>query len=318
MVEPVPGVPKVMRLGLLNARKGLPQILLPGLRLLPPRAASRLVDAMGRGEFHWNPAIRRRVEAAVGRASAHFGANWDARRVGPRLLGNHFRWRFRDRFLDGRADAQVEPLLPAQGREHLDSALALGKGAILLFNHFGSFLMPAHWLVRHGYPLRWLTERPRNVSRFLSRGFADEGPLGQKSLFMSRRADAAQGASAIRRALRVLKAGMVVQVAGDVRWDGPRTARARFLGHDYSFSTTWASLAAMAGAPVVPAFGWMEPDGTNRVEFAEPFVVPTQDARDGGLGRWMQLYLDLLEEQVRRHPENSGDYFFWDERTRVA
>lgn len=307
-----------MRLGLLNARKGLPQILLPGLRLLPPRAAARLVDAMGQGEFHWNPSIRRRVEAAVVRASAHFGAGWDAPRVGRRLLGNHFRWRFRDRLLDGRADALVEPLLRAQGRDHLDSALARGKGVILLFNHFGSFLMPAHWLVRHGYPLRWLTERPRNVSRLLSSGFGDEGPLGQKALFMSRKADTAEGASSIRRALRVLKAGMVVQVAGDVRWDGPRTARARFLGHEYSFSTTWASLAAMAGAPVVPAFGWMQPDGTNEVEFAPAFVVPTEDARTDDLGRWMQLYLDLLEAKVRDHPENSGDYFFWDERTTAA
>jgi phosphatidylinositol dimannoside acyltransferase len=301
-----------MRLGLLNSRKGPLQVLLPGLRLLPPRAASRVVAGLGRSELLWNVPLRRRFESALARGAAHFGCDWDVPALAYELAGNLLRWRVRDLLFDGLPDGRVEPLLVAQGREHLDAARAEGRGVILLFNHFGAFLMPAHWLVRHGYPLRWLTERPRNISRLLARDFQDDGPLGQRKLFMSRKGDT-EGATSVLRAVRILKQGLVVQVAGDVRWSGPHTAPARFLGRTYTFSTTWVKLAAMTGAPLVPAFGLMVPDGSYRVEFHPPFRVPAGDPKAGRSSRWLQACLDLIEDRVRHHPANSSDYFFWSE-----
>jgi predicted LPLAT superfamily acyltransferase len=306
-----------MRLGLLNARKGLLQVLLPTLKRLPPRAAARVVGGLGRAEYAMNPGLRRRYDGATARAAAHFGIPWDAPDLARRLVGNELRWRVRDHLLDGRPDDQVEPLLTAAGRGHLDAALARGRGAVLLFNHFGAFLMPAHWLVRHGYRLRWLTERPRNVSRLLSRDFGEDGPDGQARLFMSRHADPAEGATSVRRAVRLLKSGWVVQIAGDVRWGGPRAAAARFLGRRYTFSTTWVTLAALSGAPVVPAFGMMREDGSCRVEFQGAFDVPPEAAR-GHAGEYVQAYLDRLEDRVRAHPDNSSDYFFWAETGEFA
>jgi KDO2-lipid IV(A) lauroyltransferase len=241
------------------------------------------------------------------------GCRWDITAVGRDLAGNNLRWRARDLLLDGLPNETVAPLFQVHGRKELDTALEEGRGVLLLFNHFGAFLMPAHWLVREDYPLRWFTERPRNISKLVQDTFETDGPLGQQKLFMSRAAGPNEGGMAIRRAVRILQSGMIVQVAGDVRGTGPRTAPARFLGHTFSFTTTWIHLAAVSGAAVVPVFAVMADDGTYRIEFQPAFHVAPDAMRGGEPSRWVQSYLDLIEQHVRKHPSNSSDYFFWDE-----
>jgi KDO2-lipid IV(A) lauroyltransferase len=147
----------------------------------------------------------------------------------------------------------------------------------------------------------------------VGRTFQTDGPLGQAKLFMSRKAGPGEGGSSVRRAVRILQAGMIVQVAGDVRWEGPRTAKAEFLGNSYDFSTTWVTVAALSGSPVVPAFGIIREDGTYRLEFAQRFTVPPEVAKSGDFAPWVQMYLNLIEDRVRREPANSTDYFFWAE-----
>jgi lauroyl/myristoyl acyltransferase len=296
-----------------NARKRLLQTILPALRLLPTKLAIRLVARLGEAEYHLNPPMRARFGDAVHRGAEHFGCRWDVPTTARRLAGNHLRWHARDKLLDGLTDAQADAVLHVEGREHLDAALGLGRGVVLLFNHFGPFLMPAHWLVRHGYPLRWFTERPRHISRLVAETFRTEGPLGQRDLFISRKLSPNEGGAAIRRAVRMLRAGMVVQIAGDVRWSGPRCAPGRFLGREYSFTTTWVTLAARTTAPVLPVFAVMRPDGTYHLEFLPAEVIPTQDASPVRAAPWVQRNLDRIEEWVRRYPDNSLDYLFWSE-----
>lgn len=300
-----------MRLSFLNARKGVLQVILPLLRLLPPRTASCMVARLGEAEFAINRPLRHRFDEALQRGARYFGCDWDVASVGKELAGNHLRWRARDLLLDGLPNETVAPMFTVKGRENLDSALAKNKGVLLLFNHFGACLMPAHWLVREGYPLRWFTERPRHISKLVERSFQTEGPLGQAKLFMSRKASPAEGGTAIRRAVRMLKAGMIVQVAGDVRWTGSRTATATFLGRRYTFTTTWITLASLTGAPVVPAFAVMGKDGTYHIEFLRAYDIPPDAGKHDDGSHWVQSYLDLIEARVRNHPENSSDYFFW-------
>ncbi len=302
-----------MAWGIANARKRLVQGLLPALKWLPPRHATRFVAALGQAEYCLSPPYHHRFAAAVRASGERIGAEWDVDATARRLAGNHARWHARDNFLDGLSDAQAERLLTVAGREHLEAAQAMGRGVVLLFNHYGPFLMPAHWLVRHGYPLRWFTERPRHISRMISATFATEGPLGQKELFVSRKLNPNEGGAAIRRAMRMLRSGLIVQLAGDVRWSGNRCAPGHFLGRDYRFTTTWVTLAARTGAPVLPVFSVMCPDGTCRVEFLPPECPPPEASEPEGAAPWVQANLDRVEAWVRRFPDNSLDYFFWSE-----
>ena len=297
----------------LNIRKSLLGWILPGLRLLPPRLATRAVARIGRAEYALLPGLRRRVDAGVERGRAYFHAHWDRPAIGRSLVGNQVLWRNRDRLLDGVADARVADLFVVEGRDAMDQAVARGRGVILLTNHFGASLMPAHWLMRQGYGLRWLTERPRHVSRLLARDFDTDGPLGQRRLFISRRATPAESAGSILRASKVLAAGTILMIANDVRWSGPNAVPASFLGRTHEFSGTWVLLAALTKVPVVPAFCRIQPDGSYHLEFLAPYHVPPEVRQPAQAAPWVQRALDVIEERVRLYPDNSNDYFFWAE-----
>ncbi|MCA1685811.1 MAG: lysophospholipid acyltransferase family protein [Planctomycetia bacterium] len=297
----------------LNVRKVLLGTVLPLLRRLPPRLASNLIAGIGRTEYSLFKGLRHRVDQAVLHGSHHFGRNWDVPTVGRALAGNQIRWRTRDRLLDGLADEHVAPLFAVSGRERLDAVLRDKAGVVLLCNHFGSHMMPAHWLLRENYPLRLFMERPRHVSKFLARQFDTEGPTGQRKLFISRRAAPAEAASSILRAARVLKDGMILMIAGDVRWSGPQNSPAVFLGRHYTFSNTWVRLAAMTGAAVVPVFCRIDDGGAYHLTFQEPYWIPRDCTHPDEVAAWVQEFLKTIEAQVERYPANSNEYLFWDE-----
>lgn len=287
---------------------------MPVLRRLPPALGLRVIGALGRLEYNLVPSTRSRFDRAILRHAEILGETWDPAVIGPELSANQIRSRARDLLLDNRTDEQLKGLFRVEGRDRLDEAVAQDRGVLLLGNHFGAHMLMAYWMVRRGYTWRMFGERPRHISKLMAELFATEGPLGQTRLFVSRRANPAEAAGSILRAARVLREKVVLSIASDVRWPTPPNAPAEFLGNSYTFSSTWVTLAALSGSPVVPAYCLIEPDGTYRVEFEPSFTVPPQAARDETLAaHWVQHGLRLIEERVRRDPANSIDYFFWDE-----
>jgi lauroyl/myristoyl acyltransferase len=296
-------------------RKNLVRAALPALRVLPPQVASRTLGLFGRIEHALVPSLRRRHDEAARRWSAHLGCDWDLSAVSRALASNEVRWQVRDLLLDGPDDRRDCPLVRVSGLACLDEALAGGRGAVLLANHFGSHMIPAHWLLRQGYDLRLYMERPHHVSRFMARRFDSDGPLGQARLLISRkRASTAEAASSILTAVKVLRAGMVLCLAGDVRWTGPNTAPARFLGREHTFTATWVILAALTGAPVVPVFCRMARDGAYDLEFRPAFPVPSDVVARGQVPRYVQACLDAIEDQLRRDPANGNEYVWWSDQ----
>ncbi len=287
------------------------RVLMPLLRRVPAPVSAVVIDGLGWINYKLVPGNREIYERAVRRGRDETGEDWDDRVVARQLASGLVHWRSRDRLLDGLTDEQALRRFDVEGRDHLDLAYAQKRGVILLGNHFGSHLHPSHWLYREGYPLRLFMERPRHISKYMTGQFQTEGSLGQEKLFISRRSTPTEAAASILRAMRILNAGMVLQIAGDVRWQGTHTAPAHFLGSTYLFSTTWVILAAMTGAPVVPTF--CRPDGRGHyvLEFLPSFRVPAETSRNGQDARYVQRALDAIAEQVRRHPDQSNDYFTW-------
>lgn len=287
------------------------RIILPLLRPLPAWLSAAILDRVGWIEYVLMPRARSLFLQAAGRGREQLDGDWEDREVARRLATGRVLWRSRDRLLDGLADEQALRRFVVLGRDHLDDAYAQKRGVILLANHFGASMHPSHWLFRERYPLRLFSERPRNVSNYMTDQFRTDGPLGQEKLFISRRSTATEAAASILRASRILNAGMILKIAGDVRWHGGHTAPGHFLGSTYLFSTTWVVLAAMTGAPVVPVF--CRPDGRGKylLEFLPWYRVPGDAPRNGQAAAHVQRGLDAVADQVRRHPDQSNDYFYW-------
>jgi lauroyl/myristoyl acyltransferase len=287
------------------------RVLMPLLRRAPAPVSAAVIEGLGWINYRLVPGNREIYEGAVRRGREETGEDWDDQEVARQLASGLVHWRSRDRLLDGLTDEQALGRFEVEGREHLDRAYAQRRGVILLGNHFGSHLHPSHWLYREQYPLRLFMERPRHVSNYMTRQFQTDGPLGQEKLFISRRSTPTEAAASILRAMRILNAGMVLQIAGDVRWQGSHTAPAQFLGSTHLFSTTWVVLAAMTAAPVVPVFCRPDRRGSYLLEFQPAFRVPAETPRNGQDTRYVQKALDLVAEQVRLYPDQSNDYFTW-------
>ena len=299
-------------------RKRLLQGVLPVVRLLPLPTAARVVAGIGRLEHRMNRDLRVRFDAAVARGNEALGCDWDVPSVSQDLAGNHILWRSRDLIVDVASDARALAMFDVRGREHLDEAVAGGKGCVVLTSHFGAHMLPAHWLYRNAYPLKLYMEKPRSVSRFMASKFDREGPLGQDKLFISRKGDAADAAGSILRAAKALKTGKLLFLAGDVRWTGRLTAAARLMGREFTFSSTCIALAAMSGAPVVPVFCRIGEDHRYHLEFLPSFTLPRDAQEESRAPGHAQRFLDLLEERIRLHPADSNEYLFWEDGTAAA
>ena len=303
----------------LNIRKTFLRAVLPVVRALPLPVASRLCFGNRPARVPVQSDDQAFVRRGGWQGQSILNCRWDAGAVSRELAGNHVLWRTRDLLLDGVPDARALEMFTVMGKEHLDAAMSEGKGCLVLANHFGAHLLPAHWLFRANYPVRFYMERPRHISRYMARHFQTDGPLGQDKLFISRQGVPADSAGSILRATRAVKAKLLLYLAGDVRWTGKLTETAQFLGRTMRFSTTWVVLAALTEAPVVMVFCRMEPDGRYHMEFRPAFHVPKGAPEHGQAAHWVRHFLEILEDQVRKYPTNSNDYFFWSELdTQVA
>lgn len=294
-------------------RKRVTKLLLPALRVCSPEFAGRTLQGLGRLELV-SPGGEQMYVSALERWERELETRWDIGQEARRMAGYRLRFLSRDYVLDGLSDARFEHMIKVAGAEHLEAAQQAGRGAILLMNHYGSQMVPSHWLLRSGYPFRIYMERPNSISKYLARRFAEEGPLGQAGLFISRReASTADSAASVMKAGQILKQGMLLGIAGDVRWQGSSTAPARFLGVEQSFTATWVLLAKMTKAPVIPTFCRMLSDGRFELSFLQGQELATGGDPRSQLARAVQDFLRLVEDRIRLDPANAVEYLAWPE-----
>ena len=193
---------------------------------------------------------------------------------------------------------------PVTGREHLEAALAQGRGAVLATAHLGWWLLTAPILRLHGFPVvqtggpyferrrRSRSERSRTHSRF--RRFVDERTrtpthLGPEDL-------------AVTLDLRPLFAALARNRAVLIAGDGKRSlefATFPLLGRPYALPIGFMKIAMAAGAPVLPVFALeSERSGMVRVKVGAALPVnPGASAVEN-----LALYARVLDAQLRATP----------------
>jgi len=291
-----------------NIRKWIMRhFVVPVARCLPLDRAHLLIEKIGHFEFELNPHYRRYVFSLINEANSRLGLNWPLVETSRLVAGRLTRWRVRDLLLDGENSARVLDSFSVDGLDNLQSAIAEGHGVVLLSNHFGAHIQVANWMYRQGIEFRFLTERPRHLSKVIDKYFRSEGPLGQRELFLSRHKSGNAATAAIVRALKCLKAGHVVLTTNDVRWNDNRSVVARLMGIDWRFTSTWVMLAQRSKAPIVQVFCLMLPDGRHELRFLPPEHIPA----DADPAEWIQKTLDRLQAMINLEPGNSCEFLSW-------
>lgn len=187
--------------------------------------------------------------------------------------------------------AEVSRNCRVEGIEHLDAALAGGRGAIIVSAHVGNFTLLPIALAARGYPVSLVMREARHVPRGLYPQRLRE--LGINPVV------ADSGANATRACVKALRAGGVLVLYVD---QGARQSKVAlpFLGRETPFDRGAAVLSRLAGSPLVPAFF----DSTGL--FAGVLqVYPALEAADPAdeLAVLRQV-VARMEQQVRAHPQS--------------
>ena len=188
-------------------------------------------------------------------------------------------------------------LVQIENYEAFTAALQQRKGVLILTGHFGnwevatiaglakypSFRGKFHF-VRRAFKPRWL-------DAFITRRFqqAGFGVIGKRG--------------SLDRILDLLAAGEIIVFPFDQHAGPPDGIEVEFFSHPAWTFRSLAILALATGAPVLPATGWRERDGSHVMHFGEPIAAVESQDMSEAIRRTTRAYNAELERLILARPE---------------
>ncbi len=185
---------------------------------------------------------------------------------------------------------EIHRFAQLQGLEHLQAALALGKGVILLTAHVSNWELVGTVMGLSGYPTTAIARPQRDA--------------GLTALFT--RIREAHGLrvvpmSDVRGCLRVLHRNECLGILGDLNARTPG-AFVQFFGRPAATYAGPAYLALATGATILPIFDERLPDMTHRCRIGPPISVERSGDRQRDLLITSVRVQHAIEDEIRRRP----------------
>ncbi|HEY7943762.1 MAG TPA: hypothetical protein VIH15_04595 [Casimicrobiaceae bacterium] len=198
-----------------------------------------------------------------------------------------------------------------EGVEHLDAALAAGRGAVLWVAHFCFNALASKMALRRAGYRVWHLSRPEHGFSKSALGIAlfngirvgaEREHLAGRIVFERNRPGAAMLA-----AQRVLKKNGIVSItAGD--WEGQRLAEIDLCGGRLAMAVGAPGLARLTGAALLPVFTVRGVGQGIRVVIEHTLPVPGEGEADDALQRAAQAFGNLLGRYVSAYPAEWRDW----------
>ncbi len=180
-----------------------------------------------------------------------------------------------------------------EGREHLDAAMAAGRGIIMALPHMGSWEWGGYWLALEGMPMTAIVERlePERLFEWFVEQRAAMGltavPMGDGS-----------GVAL----LRALKANEVAGLVSD-RDLGGNGVPVEFFGERTTFPAGAATMAVRSGAPLIPVVVYSGPGNGHTGMIHPPIDTTRQGSLRQDVARITQDLARIFEHDIRCRPE---------------
>ncbi len=190
----------------------------------------------------------------------------------------------------------------------LEEALENGSGAILVSPHFGNWELGGLGLADLGYRLNVMTFRePDEKVNQQRETVRNERGIG---VIYVDRDDSSP--LAVIEAVNALRRNEIICLVGD-RDGSSNTIQIDFFGIPTCFPAGAAYLAMATGAPVIPVFVPLFPDGWYATLMDEPiFFTGTHRKRSEAIHTGMQQLGRVFEKYIRQYPDQWYNFFdFW-------
>ena len=232
----------------------------------------------------------RRVIGSPGRRHRH--AVRDAFRQGIRAYYDTLR-------LPALSCAELIDLVPLQGREHLDAALAAGRGAILVGAHLSGTPLGGPGVAVRGYPVHVVVE-PVDPPALLDLFVRVRSVYGVRAVPLGPRLVPDLLAALRRNEVVALIVDRDVPLPGG---GGSSVAIVPFFGAPARMPVGPALLAMRSGAPVLPALAVRRADDRVVGIIEPPISLAPRGDRRADVAAMTEAVAARLEYYIGRHPE---------------
>ncbi len=200
-----------------------------------------------------------------------------------------------------RAEKQkaLESFVEPEGWEHIEAAVARNEGAILVMGHLGNWELGAAYAAMRGIPVDAVAMHMANP---FSDGFITRTRtrLGMNVVFDE---------NAVRRIPQALKEGHAVVLVSDQGAKGLAGTFVNFFGRPAKTPRGAAVFAMRNRLPLIFVAAIRQPDNRYRYH-ATPVPIADTGDREKDINTTVQNYTNVLEDYVRRFPEQ----YFWQHR----
>lgn len=187
----------------------------------------------------------------------------------------------------------LRPLLRLKGMEHLEEALALGRGVLVISAHMGSWEVTAAIWAATVAPVSLFAEElePQELYEWYR---TTRARLGISVLTLRR--------TGLRQVLKALESNEMVVTALDRDITGTGL-EVDFFGRPAPIPTGPAAIALRTGAAILPVCVYRLPDDTYQAEGWPPLLPKATGDQDGDVRRVTEQLVRHLETIIRAHPD---------------
>lgn len=244
--------------------------------------------APGGAAWYWLSAAQRKsaldnYAAALGREPS----DSQVARVARRAFQNYGRMLIDFVLMGSLSPQDLIERTTVEGREHLDAALAKGRGVIMAVPHMGSWDVAGSYAAALGYQISAVAER---FPGSLNDAVVNTRQRFGLSVIMI-------GRAAVRALTEALHANHIVALLCDLE-QGPGT-EIRFFGRRAIVPGGPAALAIKTGAALMPATQYATGLGRYHIHLDPPLAVREGETKE----RLTQRVIDRFEQFIRERPE---------------
>jgi lauroyl/myristoyl acyltransferase len=259
---------------------------------LPPRIGYGLGRPVGALLLATSPQLRRILTCnfrhVLGPDASEEEVQSLVRRACANIIKGHY-----DLFrLSRLSTEEILAMTKVEGEEHIEEALARGKGVILVGAHFGNVDILIQLPLALGVPLSTPVEHiePERLFQYTLRLRTSHGvrmfPTGGPMMGL----------------YRALKRGEVVGLAADRAID-VSTRKVEFFGAPASLPEGPVRLALRTGAALIPGFCRRLPDNTFHARIGPAFELPNTGDGEADVTAGMKMVVEVLERAISQEPE---------------